>query len=314
MPGINVVCRYTLLIGHPPFQRKEIAETYRKIQMAHYEFPQEVPVANAARDLITRLLHADPQARPKVADIRGHEYFNPVVPVKRELVPRAARAGGDSGLIGSIQGHLRQVLENCTSSGHVLSRMEGPPFDYLVKWMDFSAKHGIGYLVSNGAVGFYYNDGTSLVLSASRQRGHYFQPDESNKQQLIRESFSTATPSASIRSKLEIMQKFEGFLFPRSPLAEATTPQASTPSLVFLVKYFRTGQATFFRLSHRVLQINFFDHCKLLFGEEGALMVFIDAERRCFHFPSDISRIQLSSNISSRLQYVCDFFASMLAK
>lgn len=174
--------------------------------------------------------------------------------------------------------------------------------------MDFSSKYGIGYLLSNGSSGFYFNDGTSLILSDDKKRGHYFQPGEENKKILVRESFIVDDPKEPVRQKLEIMLKFVGFL---------QAPSLSTRSndhcdLLFVVKFFRTSQATFFRLSHRILQVNFFDHCKLIFSDEGNIITFLDQEKCCLVFPMSTSRVHLSSAITSKLQYVSDIFSNMV--
>lgn len=190
--------------------------------------------------------------------------------------------------------------------------INGPKDVYLVKWMDFSSKYGIGYLLSNGLSGFYFNDGTSLILSSNKRRGHFFQPGEENKKILVRESFVADNPKEPIRHKLEIMLKFDGFLqAPTSSSNQASSTDNNT-ELIFVVKFFRTSQATFFRLSHRILQVNFFDHCKLIFSDEGRIISFIDQEKRCLMFPFSISRVHLSSAITSKLQYVADIFNNMM--
>ena len=98
--------------------------------------------------------------------------------------------------------------------------------------MDFSSKYGIGYLLSNGSSGFYFNDGTSLILSSHKRRGHFFQPGEDNKKILVR--------------------------------------------------------------------------------EEGRFISFIDQEKRCLLFPASISRVHLTSAITSKLQYVSEIFSNMV--
>lgn len=177
--------------------------------------------------------------------------------------------------------------------------------------MDFSSKYGIGYLLSNGSSGFYFNDGSSLILTADKKRGHYFQPGEDNKKILVRESFLAEDPKESVKHKLELMMKFDGFL--QAPAMNSATPHSNTGSdLLFVVKFFRTSKATFFRLSHRNLQVNFFDHCKLIFSEEGRTIFFLDQEKRCLAFPISISRVHLPSGITSKLQYVSDIFDNMV--
>lgn len=35
---------------------------------------------------------------------------------------------------------------------------------YVKKWVDYSSKYGLGYLLSNGATGVFFNDATKIVL------------------------------------------------------------------------------------------------------------------------------------------------------
>jgi serine/threonine protein kinase len=41
-----------------------------------------------------------------------------------------------------------------------------PPAQWVTTWVDYSAKYGLGYLLSSGVVGVYFNDSTKLVLEA----------------------------------------------------------------------------------------------------------------------------------------------------
>ena len=47
---------YTLIIGKPPFETPDVKTTYKKIKMNSYSFPEHVPISDAARNLITRIL------------------------------------------------------------------------------------------------------------------------------------------------------------------------------------------------------------------------------------------------------------------
>jgi polo-like kinase 1 len=36
---------------------------------------------------------------------------------------------------------------------------------WINKWVDYSSKYGLGYLLINGATGVYFNDSTKIILS-----------------------------------------------------------------------------------------------------------------------------------------------------
>jgi polo-like kinase 1 len=41
--------------------------------------------------------------------------------------------------------------------------LKGPNV-WIKKWVDYSSKYGLGYLLSNNATGVFFNDSTKIVL------------------------------------------------------------------------------------------------------------------------------------------------------
>ncbi len=59
-------------------------------------------------------------------------------------------------------------------------RSSPPPLEnqvFVSKWIDYSHKYGLGYLLTNGCVGVSFNDSTSIILSADKV---YVLPRETN--------------------------------------------------------------------------------------------------------------------------------------
>ena len=53
------VIMYTLLIGKPPFESKDVKSTYKRILSNAYSFPDHTPICSNARKLISQLLQVD---------------------------------------------------------------------------------------------------------------------------------------------------------------------------------------------------------------------------------------------------------------
>lgn len=143
-------------------------------------------------------------------------------------------------------------------------------------------------------------------------RAHYFKSDE-RQGVLVRESFyfsSGREAKEEIRSRLKILQRLDGLLNSSHSIINSSFEEEP----VFLIKFFKSNEATFYRLSNRVLQVNFYDNCRLIFSGEGHLITFVDQEKRCLAFRSDTSRTHLSSLITRKLQYVHDVMASMISQ
>ena len=66
-------CRYTLLIGKPPFETDSLKETYHKIRHNDYRIPNNISLE--AKALITKLLRQDPSTRPTATEILSDPFF-----------------------------------------------------------------------------------------------------------------------------------------------------------------------------------------------------------------------------------------------
>lgn len=66
-------CRYTLLIGHPPFETKSLRETYNRIRNNEYTIPSRI--SDGAAKLIQKMLQANPANRPSLKEILDDDFF-----------------------------------------------------------------------------------------------------------------------------------------------------------------------------------------------------------------------------------------------
>jgi hypothetical protein len=60
-----------------------------------------------------------------------------------------------------------------SSSSNMPAPEPRSPSVWINKWVDYSGKYGVGYLLSNGNPGVYFNDGTRCVLHPSSKRWEY---------------------------------------------------------------------------------------------------------------------------------------------
>jgi polo-like kinase 1 len=74
-----------LILGKPPFETPDVKTTYKKIRMNSYSFPDHVPISDAARNLITKILNLDPTKRPNLDEILGHHFLNNGGSIPRSL-------------------------------------------------------------------------------------------------------------------------------------------------------------------------------------------------------------------------------------
>ena len=76
---------YTLLIGKPPFETRDVKITYDKIKKAEFYFPQNSKISNSAKNLIKKILVVDPNQRPSLNEILFDEFFNQGITIPKLL-------------------------------------------------------------------------------------------------------------------------------------------------------------------------------------------------------------------------------------
>lgn len=64
---------YTLIVGHPPFDTREVRSTLNRVLAVDYELPSTV--SSEAADLINSLLRREPQERLKLKAIIQHPFM-----------------------------------------------------------------------------------------------------------------------------------------------------------------------------------------------------------------------------------------------
>jgi hypothetical protein len=67
------------------------------------------------------------------------------------------KSGSAANLLDSGRGAI-------ATSPEVGDSTSAPPSIWVKKWVDYSQKYGLGYLLSNGAAGVFFNDSTKIIL------------------------------------------------------------------------------------------------------------------------------------------------------
>lgn len=68
------------------------------------------------------------------------------------------------------------------------------PDVWVKKWVDYSSKYGLGYLLSNGSTGVFFNDSTKIILDPNGHYFSYFERRQSDRQDVGQEHTLTNFP------------------------------------------------------------------------------------------------------------------------
>jgi polo-like kinase 1 len=135
------------------------------------------------------------------------------------------------------------------------------PTIWVKKWVDYSSKYGLGYILSNSATGVFFNDSTKIVIDPNCHNFYYYERKAihtAEKQDVMQQHSLTDYPQ-EMKKKVTLLQHFRSYL-ENSKEGENgqmrdMPPQNANP--VYVKKWMRTKHAIMFRLSNKIVQVNF---------------------------------------------------------
>ena len=234
---------YTLLVGKPPFETRDVKTTYNKIKRADFSFPVTSKISLTAKNLIKKILNPDHKKRPSLNDILSDEFFNQGVAIPK-LLPISTLAlplpldyikqyipDVESNGIVSKKNSIGKKVNSTKSlnSEKLISSIEKTNDTELIdskllnnnlkiksetwvtKWVDYSNKYGLGYLLNNGYIGFYFNDTTKIILNPIEKKFTYIDKKMIEGQELLY-TFSINEYPDDIKMKVYLFNQFKNYL------------------------------------------------------------------------------------------------------
>jgi polo-like kinase 1 len=343
------VILYTMLIGKPPFETSDVKTTYRRIRMNAYTFPDHVHVSTAARDMITKILTNDPAKRPSLDELLSHDFLNNEGSIPR-LLPASTLAcppsatyvrqfivyEDNSPRIRSINKVEKKVVDDKDAKKTEPRTYKGPKV-WVKKWVDYSSKYGLGYLLSNGSTGVFFNDSTKIVLDADTHNFVYYERRASDKKDIGKNHTLTDYPK-DLQKKVTLLQHFRSYLdgsnktkegepaekaigTEREVQEEEKTEEVKTEipekkdlseDTVYVKKWMRTRHAIMFRLSNKVVQVNFQDHTEIILSSESKVVTYVNKKGERLTYPLSTAMESSNMEMAKRLKYTKDILTHML--
>ena len=282
------VILYTLLVGKPPFQCKEVKQIYQNIKENKYSFPPGLEISDEAKLLIGDLLNKDPENRPSLEQITRYLFFT-----KKE----AAHCG--SGMVDQMYNNLTNFFD-CLKNRQLIDKIETvKPKLYVSKFKDMSEKYGVGYQLTDQTIGIYFNDSTSLINNGSTYE-YLEQQIKDKKKIIIKEAFSIVPD--------KLLKKYNILLY----FKKHFLPPNGSPNMEFVIKYMKTKKAMIFRLSNRIIQLNFDDDSCLLLSDNATTITFFQNDLPVTFCLGEL--LAAETKILEKVKYAHSVLASLLLR
>jgi polo-like kinase 1 len=69
---------YTLVYGRPPFESKDVKDTYKKIKESSFTFPEHISTSAHLKHLVSSILQKEPHKRPTIKELKSFDFFTEV--------------------------------------------------------------------------------------------------------------------------------------------------------------------------------------------------------------------------------------------
>ncbi|CAE6403754.1 unnamed protein product [Rhizoctonia solani] len=159
------------------------------------------------------------------------------------------------------------------------------PKVFIVSWVDYCNKYGMGYALADGSVGVHFNDSTSIVLAPNKTHLDYIS-SRRNGSIYVRKNYTMREHPEELKSKVYLLRHFEKYMMDRlyGDPEYAFEDVERTKGMDFVQKYLRMKHVIVFKMSHEVLQFNFYDHSKVILASQGHSITHIDKHYTITHY------------------------------
>jgi polo-like kinase 1 len=84
----------------------------------------------------------------------------------------------------------------------------------VTKWVDYSTKYGLGYLLSDQSAGVFFNDSTKIVVEHKGNCFYYYERkaiSQTEKQDVLQKYFFADFPK-ELQKKVTLLEHFKSYL------------------------------------------------------------------------------------------------------
>jgi polo-like kinase 1 len=207
---------------------------------------------------------------------------------------------------------------------------------WVVKWVDYSSKYGVGYILSDGSIGVYFNDSTKILLlpegrfdyvtrrtqeKSETRRTHTFDdyPEELTKKVTLLKHFKNYMLTNAFEKK-------DGASVGESSISAAvaaaaaassqkTSSQADPPEpgqAPYVRKWTRNKHAIMFQMSNKIVQVVFFDKTEAILSSRAHSVIYVDKKGSMSSYPLSSALDVPNQELAKRLRYIKDILVNVL--
>ena len=343
---------YILLIGKPPFETNNIKETYKRIRLRNYSFPQNAKISIPAKEFIESILVLEPHKRPSLEEILKSDFMNMGVSIP-SIMPQSTLACPPN------FNFIKQYMPDVGPDGIITKFISKKPKkkirleDFASQYIAVQSVNGIfsNKIGSANDINSFKNryQQTNLVflntseiflrkwvevekyglgyILSNENVGVYFNDNTKiiykpngrnfiyieNDEKIYNYLFNQEL-SKDLSKKIALLKNFKGYLFEETKdTKELNIYEGINENFfTYLKRFVKTKHAILFKLSNKTIQTNFHDNTELLINPETKTVTYIDKKKQKLLYPISIALDSNNSEMTKRLRYIKKILVNML--
>lgn len=198
---------------------------------------------------------------------------------------------------------------------------DAAPDVWITKWVDYSSKYGVGYLLSDGSYGVCFNDSTKIVLSGS---SFDYISRNSKDWPETRSSHSLDDYPEDVKKKVTLLKHFRNYLSSGTGNREGATvggsimPHDRARKAVhepgqaeYVRRWTKNKQATLFQLSNKVVHVIFSDGSEVVLASKAQAVMYVDKAGQVNHHSLSGAIDMKNPALVKRLRYTREILLSL---
>lgn len=342
---------YILLIGKPPFETNTVKETYKRIRLRNYSFPQNAKISEPAKELIQNILVLNPHKRPSLEEILKSDFMNMGTSIPKSISQSTLTCPPNINFI-------KQYMPDAGPDGIIVNYVSKKP-KKKIRLEDFSSQYytlnsngipsnKLGGKISNDNIInlnfqqpiFFLNNseifirkwvesekfGLGYILS-NENVGVYFndntkiiyKPNGRNFVYIERDDrmllyLFKQELSKDLNKKVLILKNFKGYLFEETKDTKELNESEgiNERQFLYLKRFVKTKHAILFRLSNKTVQISFHDKTELILNNETKIVTYINKKQQKLFFPLNMALDSNNKEMTKRLRYTKKILTLMI--
>lgn len=246
--------------------------------------------------------------------------------IERVDSARAASGSRSSRSEAALFGPASSSRQSASPGRQAVPAPGEAPELFVTKWVDYASKYGVGYILSDGCIGVYFNDSTKIILVPDGSQFDYVTRRTQEKPE-VRTTYTWDDYPEDLKKKVTLLRHFKNYMLTDvlekkdgATAGESSLQPTATSKKVayepgqapFVKKWTRNKHAIMFQLSNKIVQVVFFDKTEAVLSSKSHTVTYVDKRGQVQSYPLSNVLDVPSAELAKRLRYTKDILVNLL--